>query len=138
MTKTELEQLADLRLKEAKILFDNKAYQGAFYLCGYSIECAFKACIAKSFNANEFPNKKLVNDAYVHNLDTLSKLSNLSLYLKTDMQKDPDLEVNWSIVKDWSESFRYKFLIEKIAAQQLIEAVENGQSGILQWIKKHW
>ena len=35
MTKDELEALADLRLKEAKVLFENGLFQGDFYLCGY-------------------------------------------------------------------------------------------------------
>ncbi|WP_394661128.1 DNA-binding protein [uncultured Acinetobacter sp.] len=138
MTKNELEKLADLRLLEARILFDNNAYQGAYYLCGYSIECALKACIAKSFKANEFPNKKLVNDSYVHNLDQLLKLSNLHPIFQIDKTANPDLEINWGIVKDWSEAYRYDFQIDQILAQELIDAVSNNQSGILQWVKRHW
>ena len=138
MTKDELEALADLRLKEAKVLFENGLFQGAFYLCGYSIECALKACIAKSFRENEFPNKKLVNDSYVHDLNQLLKLSNLSIKFKTDAENDAKLDIHWALVKDWSEQFRYKPTIEKIRAEELIKAVSDDQSGILQWIKKHW
>ena len=138
MTKDELEALADLRLREAKVLFENELFQGAFYLCGYSIECALKACIAKSFRENEFPNKKLVNDSYVHDLNQLLKLSNLSIKFKTDAESDAKLDIHLALVKDWSEQFRYKPTIEKIRAEELIKAVSDDQSGILQWIKKHW
>ena len=138
MTKTELESLSDLRLKESKILFENESYQGAFYLCGYSIECALKACIAKSFKENEFPNKKLVNDSYVHDLNQLLKLSNLSIQFQLDVKSDPNLDIHWAVVKDWSEQFRYDPSIEKIRAEDLIKAVSDEQSGILPWIKRHW
>jgi len=138
MTKTELESLSDLRLKESQILFENGFYQGAFYLCGYSIECALKACIAKSFKENEFPNKKLVNDSYVHDLNQLLKLSNLSIQFQSDAKNDPKLDIHWAVVKDWSEKFRYDSSVERVSAEDLIRAVSDEQSGILPWIKKHW
>ncbi|ENV03508.1 HEPN domain-containing protein [Acinetobacter sp. NIPH 817] len=138
MTKDELEALSDLRLKESKTLFENELYQGAYYLCGYSIECALKACIAKSFKQNEFPNKRLVNDSYVHDLNQLLKLANLSIQFESDSRTDSQLEINWAIVKDWSEQFRYDPSIEKVSAEELINAVSDQQSGILPWIKKHW
>ena len=46
MNKRDLEALVDLRVKEAQLLFDNKCYEGAYYLLGYALECAIKACIA--------------------------------------------------------------------------------------------
>lgn len=138
MTKTELEFLSELRLKESKILFENQAYQGSFYLCGYAIECALKACIAKSFRENEFPNKKLVNDSYVHDLNQLLKLSNLSMQFQLDVKSDPKLDIHWAVVKDWSEKFRYDSSVERVSAEDLIRAVSDEQSGILPWIKKHW
>jgi HEPN domain-containing protein len=47
MNRTDLQQLAELRIKEARILLDGDSYSGAYYLAGYAIECALKACIAK-------------------------------------------------------------------------------------------
>ena len=44
----DLQDLAELRIKEARILLDAGSYPGAFYLAGYSVECALKACIAKA------------------------------------------------------------------------------------------
>lgn len=138
MTKTELEHLSDLRLRESRVLFDNDLFDGSYYLCGYSIECALKACIAKSFKENVFPNKKLVNDSYVHDLNQLLKLSNLQTAFQSACAIKPDLDINWAIVKDWSEQNRYKSEITKINAQEIINAVSNEESGILTWIKTHW
>ncbi len=47
MNKSDLEKIVDIRIKEAKVLFDAECYEGAYYLAGYALECAIKACIAK-------------------------------------------------------------------------------------------
>lgn len=47
MKRQDLRELALLRLKEAQVLFANGCWSGAYYLAGYAIECALKACIAK-------------------------------------------------------------------------------------------
>jgi hypothetical protein len=39
MNKTELENLAVIRVKEAQILLAADCYHGAYYLAGYALEC---------------------------------------------------------------------------------------------------
>jgi HEPN domain-containing protein len=39
--------LADLGAKEAEVLLKSGKQHGAYYLAGYAVECALKACIAK-------------------------------------------------------------------------------------------
>src|ERR1700733_9390749 len=65
------QQLAELRLAEAKSLLEKGLPSGAYYLAGYAIECALKAIIATGFRANEIPDKSLVNSVYTHNLNEL-------------------------------------------------------------------
>lgn len=84
MNKNDLEALSDTRLNEAKCLLDHGFFHGAYYLCGYAVECALKACIAKSFLQHEFPNKKVVNDSYTHDLSQLLKIANLHQILIAD------------------------------------------------------
>jgi HEPN domain-containing protein len=48
MTRKDLQKLAAIRLKEAKLLLAANAPDGAYYLAGYAVECALKACIAKA------------------------------------------------------------------------------------------
>jgi len=57
MNKTELENLVAIRIKEADILLAADCYQGAYYLAGYALECALKACIAKQVKEFDFPDK---------------------------------------------------------------------------------
>ena len=54
MNKRDLEALVGIRVKEAQLLFDNKCYEGAYYLLGYALECAIKACIAKQVKEHDF------------------------------------------------------------------------------------
>jgi len=59
MNRKGLQDLAIVRLKEAKALLDQGFHDGAYYLCGYAVECALKACIAKiSGRQFAFPSKK--------------------------------------------------------------------------------
>lgn len=63
MNRYDLQKLAVLRVKEGKVLLDNKCYEGAYYLLGYAIECALKACIAKQTKKFDFPEKKFLPTA---------------------------------------------------------------------------
>lgn len=138
MNKSDLEALTDIRMAEAKCLLHNGLYHGAYYLCGYVIECALKACIAKAVLEHQFPDKKLALDSHVHDLTRLLQVANLQVALKSSTQSDAQLDIFWTVVKDWSEQFRYERTISQAMAQQLIEAVDDTNSGVLKWLKNHW
>jgi hypothetical protein len=55
-----LQRLAKERVAEAKILLAARKWSGAYYLVGYAVEFALKACIAKRVKAEDFPDKDLV------------------------------------------------------------------------------
>jgi hypothetical protein len=42
VNRVDFQDLARIRLREAKALFDAGEFHGAYYLAGYSIECALK------------------------------------------------------------------------------------------------
>ncbi len=48
-TPLEIKEIAWKRLEEAKVLYRNKMYDGAFYLAGYSVELMLKAKICESW-----------------------------------------------------------------------------------------
>jgi len=60
MNRADLQRLTRLRLAEAKVLFDNRRYEGAYYLLGYAIECAFKAYLAKQTKRYDFSERSLL------------------------------------------------------------------------------
>jgi HEPN domain-containing protein len=100
MTKQTLETLTRERLKECEVLLNNKCYSGAYYLAGYSVEFALKACIAKQINQHQIPEKSFVNEFYVHDLKRLVRLAGLETERSDKEQNDTDFAINWGVVKD--------------------------------------
>jgi len=135
LTRRDLQVLADLRVKEAAILVKNHAEQGAYYLGGYAVECALKACIAKKTKRHEFPPKRdYLEKVYSHKLEILLELAELKNQLEKDMKENPTLGKNWLVVKGWNESARY---ISSGLNGALYTAM-TGADGVLPWIKQHW
>lgn len=137
MNRNDLKQLSLIRLGEARVLLKNKSYEGAYYLCGYVIECGLKACIAKKTKRYDFPDKKMVEESYTHSLTKLVNIAGLSIELDKEMKINPTFGNNWGTVKDWSEASRYEKHTEK-EAQDLFCAITDRRHGVLQWLKLHW
>ena len=138
MNRQELQEISKLRRSEVAVLLKAKQYAGAYYLLGYSVECALKACIAKQTKRYDFPNRDIVKKAYNHNLETLLKTAGLDYQLKKDMKTNSALEVNWSIVKDWKETSRYTKTITSTEARDFYSACTSRKNGILSWIREKW
>ncbi|MCZ6677854.1 MAG: HEPN domain-containing protein [Candidatus Poribacteria bacterium] len=118
-------------MKEAKVLLDHGCAPGAYYLLGYAVECALKACIAKKTRRYDFPDRKRVNDNYTHDLDKLLTVANLKDELERERQSNPNLEDNWTIVREWSEQSRYDDAISISDAQELYSACTGRRTGVL-------
>lgn len=54
MNRSDFQDLAQIRLAEAAALLQAERFDGAYYLAGYAVECALKACIAKGPNCTNF------------------------------------------------------------------------------------
>lgn len=137
MNRADFQKLTELRLSEAKALLDAKLYEGAYYLMGYAVECALKACIAKQTKQYDFPVKNS-HKIYTHNLNNLLELSGLEEDHRKSSAARPDFDLNWGIVKDWSEDTRYSFDITKDKAEALYLAIVDGKDGIMPWLQKWW
>jgi hypothetical protein len=137
MNKTELECLAAIRIKEAGILLAADCYQGAYYLAGYALECTLKACIAQQVKEFDFPDKKLANESYTHNLANLLITAGLKQKLTEQEKQNKEFRLNWAIVIEWSDESRYNFAIKRQEAHDLFNAMTDNKSGILPWLKKY-
>jgi hypothetical protein len=138
MNRRDLQALSKLRRNEAAVLLKAKHYAGAYYLLGYSVECALKACVAKQIRRHDFPDKDLATRAYVHNLEQLLKLAGLGPALNAEMEVNKTLEVNWAVVKDWKEAARYASSISPAEAKDLYSACTSRKNGVLAWIRARW
>ena len=137
MTRSDFQQLAQLRIEEATVLLAAGKFAGAFYLGGYTVECALKACIAKLTKEFDFPDKKQVDKSWTHNLETLVLVSGLAQQREADVKHDLDLATNWLKVKDWDETTRYEIKDQR-AAQELYDAITDPKHGVLPWIQQYW
>jgi HEPN domain-containing protein len=135
VNRNELQQLAELRLSEAQVLLAAGKFAGAYYLAGYSIECALKACIAKRTREFDFPDKQNVNRSHTHDLHQLLDVAGLEEELAVAMTKDVQFRSYWKVVRRWSESSRYKINVDEASAQLMLEAVGSAPSGVLAWLR---
>ena len=129
MNRTDFHKLTEIRIKEAKLLLDRKCYEGAYYLAGYAVECALKACIAKRTQAHDFPPKpQVVRDFYQHDLASLANLAGLQEELKNHQQSVVQFSSNWALVIKWSEQDRYETHIDPKKARDLYRAITNSRN----------
>lgn len=133
----EFKKLSLLRIKEAKILMKYGQYSGAYYLAGYSVEFALKACYCKTVKEKSFPpGKDVYSKLYSHDLNNLLDVSGIKSKYEKKVKNNKKLESNWGIVKDWNEKSRYYIPNEK-TTKSLIKAIQ-GKDGILKWILNLW
>lgn len=138
MNKADLESLVDIRVSEAEALLASGNFPGAYYLAGYAVECALKACIAKQVRQYDFPNKKLAVSSHSHKLADLVGVAGLRQKLEENENNDAEFKLNWAVAKDWSEQSRYECSIPEPKARDLIDAVTNDNSGVLSWLRTYW
>jgi HEPN domain-containing protein len=138
MNRVDFKQLAQCRLEEAEVLLRNRKFSGAYYLAGYSIECALKARLARQTKQYDFPPEpNLVRDIYSHNLQQLLDKANLQKVFEQEKARDPQFEINWNVIKDWTEKSRYQLQSQK-KARAILKAVSDPQHGVLRCIKRCW
>jgi hypothetical protein len=141
MNRTEFQRLAETRLREAEALLAAGLWDGAYYLAGYAIECALKACILRRVEQEgvifDEQLRNFQKDCWTHDLERLSILAAVDTVLAADRKANPALEVNWSTVAVWNEQKRYKRHVEA-TARALVEAINHPMNGVLTWIQRHW
>ena len=122
MNRSSFQELAELRVKEAEVLLNQKFFDGAYYLLGYAVECAFKACIAKKTQQFDFPpDRKTVEAIYQHLPANLLKVSGLVNEHKLEIEANEAFANNWKVVQNWSEQFRYKAGMSEYSTPQSLD-----------------
>lgn len=151
-TPLEIKEIAWKRLEEAKVLYRNKMYDGAFYLAGYSVELMLKAKICENwgidnlfnFDEKDFGSKKYNENISIirrfvgtHSLPILLIISGLKL--KFDNEKANNkilLKANSLIIEKWSEQVRYlpNGNSNSNEVKNLIDLLKH-KKGLLKWIE---
>jgi HEPN domain-containing protein len=138
VNRAEFQKLADLRAREAGVLLAAKCYDGAYYLGGYAVECALKACIATLTRRYDFPPpRNQVDSYYTHDLARLLRVSGLEEDFLRAKASDQALSESWDTVVQWSEQSRYE-RVSKTDSLNLYKAVTDAHHGVLPWLKTRW
>ena len=123
--KGDLGKISRARLNDAEALLKARRYDGAVYLCGYSVEIALKARICKALRWAGYPFTKKEFEKYqsfkTHNLDVLLTLAGVESKIKTNFF------AQWSAVAAWDPEARYKSIgtATKQDAQIMIGAAKE-------------
>ncbi|MES2666847.1 MAG: HEPN domain-containing protein [Pseudomonadota bacterium] len=137
MKRTDLQNISNGKLESAEILANHGRWANAYYLAGYSIELALKACVAKFISADTIPDKNLINKVYTHNIGDLLGLAGLKAEFDSRKVVDLIFAANWGICCEWSPESRYKD-ITSAEATVLLGAISHRKHGVLPWIKTYW
>ena len=139
LTRTDLQQLADVRLAEAGALLAVGMWDGAYYLAGYAIEFALKACIMAYVERSGviFEDRKFSEKCWTHDPNALVDLAQLEPAHAAEMAANPAFKLNWRTVERWKETSRYARNTEA-AARALLAAISDPTHGVLPWIKRHY
>jgi hypothetical protein len=138
VNKSDFEELAELHLQHAKALLDAQLYSGAYYMCGYVVECALKACICKRTDQYAFyPHPKEAQKAWSHKFKDLISLADIGERIEEDRRADDILDIYWKAVEGWSEGSRYEPRGQKVT-EDLLAAVSDPAHGVLSCLRRFW
>ena len=101
MNRRDFQAVARTRVREARILLESQEFAGAYYLLGYCVECALKACVAKQTRRHDFPSKQLANDVHTHDLEKLFRLSGVWTDFQNEKAAKEASENNWTKLPTW-------------------------------------
>jgi hypothetical protein len=136
LSRKMLQKLALAKVEDARLLFDNHRYSNSYYLYGYGVELGLKACIARQITAETVPDKAILNGFLEHQLSKLVGLAGLTEQLK-QRRTDPDFEIRWSVVTEWSVESRYD-LVDVVSASAMQDAIEHDRHGVMKWLQLLW
>ena len=118
-------------------MFELGLPDGAYYLAGYAVECALKACIAKATVRHEFPDKKRADSSYTHSIRELVRTAGLEDSRREKVLSDAEFRKHWDAIVGWTEHSRYG-RHDQESAEAIMRAVSDPRHGVMSWLKRHW
>jgi hypothetical protein len=137
MSRSRLQELAHERIADAQALLAAGRWSAAYYLAGYAVECALKACILMHVERTGiiFVEKEFSKSCFQHDFWSLVKVAGLDDDLKRRLKASPEFAANWSKACEWVSSSRYSEWNET-QARILISAITDPTSGALAWTRQ--
>ncbi len=135
MNRSDFQKLAEQRLAGAEVLLAAGRFDCTYYVSGYAVECALKACVARKTREGDFPprdTKKIWTHSLVDLLDSAGLNEAINAITNEKFNR------NWATAKDWPESSRHDVSEDSRRAEDMLDAVKNPENGMLQWLKQYW
>jgi HEPN domain-containing protein len=134
--RADIERIAEKRYQEACCLLENKIWDGAYYLAGYSIELLLKSKICKTLGVDNFYELGIVRNEIArvfktHRLTDLILLSGLQEEYELS-KNDSQWKNYWWYVLEWSENSRYEIGKKDYEVINFLTAIKQ----IMLWIKE--
>ncbi len=105
ISRNELRKIGRARLRDAEILYNNRRYDSAVYLCGYAVEVFLKARICRTLKWPGYPSNRSEFQRYqsfrTHDLDVLLYLSGSESKIKSQYLTE------WLNIAGWNPEIRY-------------------------------
>jgi len=133
--------LAAVRLREAEVLFDAALYDGSYYLCGYVVELALKACVCRHLGVDEYPEGEpnLKGLFRTHDFRSLELIAGLRSSIAAKRQASFAFDANWTLATSWKPEDRYLLNFKKQnEAHDMLEALRSTPEGVLTWLSQQW
>jgi HEPN domain len=143
VNQADLRRMAEERIKDARALLRGKRWEFAYYVAGYSVECALKSCVLARMihTAWVFEEKWNARDCLTHNFDDLIQLAGLTNELnarrRASAASRDSFVSNWGTVVAWKPESRYASKTEA-EARDLFAAITHNPDGVLRWLKNYW
>jgi len=140
VNRDEFRKLSEIRIEDAAALLAASRWSAAYYLSGYALETALKACVISRLERRPetvFEEKRFSEKCWTHDLQRLKELAELIDEWDDAVDQRPQLQQNWMVAKDWSELSRYRTW-GQAEAERLFHAISDRTDGVLQWVQKHW
>ena len=134
----ELQQLTTRRLDEARALLAAQQFSGAWYIAGYAVELALKACVCKALSLMSYPENEVKKAFLTHQVSDLVLLAGLRDQLQRERSARPMFAGNWDVVAGWAPSDRYVMERTQQEVNDLLQAMQDPREGVITWLSQQW
>ncbi len=134
MNRADLLLMTDERLADAQVLWAGERWAFAYYVAGYAVECALKACVLSRMVHTGLVFERKLPEFRTHKLNDLIEIAGLRTELNARQSDGTGFAVNWDRVVKWTEESRYSDRSES-EAEKLLAAITEPTDGVLAWLR---
>lgn len=138
VTCTDLRELVEIRLNEARVLAGAGCASGACLLAADAVAVALKVCFAEWVTRCVTSKPTMACFPETTDLPTLVGMAQLSVALRVKYDADNEFRRSWNRLLTWSERCRNGTNIPHTHAIAVVDFASDPEAGAVQWVKQYW